>query len=70
MTAFLCQCRAALPLLRRRLRYPRDEAGITTIEWLGLGFMVLLVIIGLSPDVRALGRDVLTAIRERILGQG
>lgn len=70
MTAFLCRCRAALPLLRRRLRHPGDEAGITTIEWLGLGLMVLLVIIGLSPDVRSLGQDVLTAIRERILGQG
>lgn len=70
MTAFLYRCRGSLPVVRLRLRHSRDEAGITTIEWLGLGLMVLLVIIGLAPDVRSLGQDVLTAIKERILGQG
>lgn len=68
MTKFKYRCRISLTLPLPR--HARDEAGITTIEWLGLGLMVLLVIIGLMPEVRALGQDAVTAIRERLLGQG
>ena len=52
----------------RRLR--RDEAGVTTIEWLGLGAMMLIVLVGLSPAVRNLAGDVIDFFREQILGQG
>jgi len=52
----------------RRMR--RDEAGVTTIEWLGLGAMMLIVLVGLSPAVRELASDVVDFFRERILGQG
>lgn len=59
---------ATVSVWSRRMR--RDEAGVTTIEWLGLGAMMLIVLVGLSPAVRDLAGDVIDFFRERILGQG
>jgi len=40
----------------------RDERGATTVEWLGLATMAVLVIAMLLPQVRSAAADIWSAI--------
>lgn len=42
---------AALAVLEARMR--RDERGVTTVEWLGMAAVVVIVVAFLLPQVRS-----------------
>ena len=48
----------------------RDEKGVTTVEWLGMATVVVLVIAVLMPQVRATARDLWASIAGQLSGLG
>lgn len=50
----------------RTLRF--DERGATTVEWLGLATIAVLVIAMLLPQVRSAAGDVWSAIASQLVG--
>lgn len=45
-----------------------DERGATTVEWLGLATIAVLVIAMLLPQVRSAAGDVWSAIASQLVG--
>ena len=50
-----------------RTRFARDE-GVTTIEWLGMATIVVLVVAFLLPQVRGASRDLWNSIVNEMSG--
>ncbi|NQV06303.1 Flp family type IVb pilin [bacterium] len=48
----------------------RDEKGVTTVEWLGMAAVVVLVIAVLMPQVRATARELWDSIAGQLSGLG
>lgn len=46
----------------------RDERGATTVEWLGLATIAILVIALLLPQVRATAGDIWTSVADQFTG--
>ena len=46
----------------------RDERGVTTIEWLGMAAIAVLVIAMLVPQVRGGARDLWNSIEGQLSG--
>jgi Flp pilus assembly pilin Flp len=46
----------------------RDDRGVTTVEWLGMAAIAVLVVAFLLPQVRNTARDVWTAITSQLTG--
>ena len=47
-----------------------DERGVTTVEWLGMAFLAVLVVAFLVPQVRGAVGDIWGAITDRFMGIG
>ncbi len=46
----------------------RDDRGVTTVEWLGMAAIAVLVVAFLLPQVRTTARDVWAAITTQLTG--
>ncbi len=46
----------------------RDDRGVTTVEWLGMAAIAVLVVAFLLPQVRTAARDVWAAITSQLTG--
>lgn len=46
----------------------RDDRGVTTVEWLGMAAIAVLVVAFLLPQVRTAARDVWGAITSQLTG--
>ncbi|MDX1690073.1 MAG: hypothetical protein R3290_03510 [Acidimicrobiia bacterium] len=49
-------------------RLRRDERGVTTVEWLGMAAVVVIVVAFLLPQVRSAAADMWDAIADELDG--
>jgi Flp pilus assembly pilin Flp len=57
-----------LRLFARLAAWRRDDRGVTTVEWLGMAAIAVLVVAFLLPQVRTAARDVWAAITSQLTG--
>lgn len=48
----------------------RDDRGVTTVEWLGMAFLAVLVVAFLIPQVRGSAGDLWDAVTAQLFGAG
>lgn len=53
---------------RREVKVRNDESGSTTVEWLGLATLAVLVVAMLIPQVRGAAADVWSSIVAQMTG--
>jgi Flp pilus assembly pilin Flp len=46
----------------------REERGVTTVEWLGMAAIVVLVVAMLLPQIRSASRDLWKSIVDQLSG--
>lgn len=54
--------------MRKEVKVRSDERGATTVEWLGLATIAVLVIAMLIPQVRSAAADVWSSIVAQMTG--
>lgn len=55
-------------MLGRLVHLNRDDRGVTTVEWLGMATIAVLVIALLLPQVRSSASDLWTSIAGQLSG--
>ncbi len=48
----------------------RDDGGVTTVEWVGMALLVVLVIAFLAPEVRSTVGDIWANVTGELAGVG
>lgn len=56
--------------MRKEKEMLRGDRGVTTVEWLGMAFLAVIVIGFLVPEVRSSAGDIWTAVTDRVLDFG
>lgn len=55
-------------MIRLLRRLDRDERGVTTVEWLGMAAIAVLVIAVLLPQIRSSAADLWDSIAGQLTG--
>lgn len=53
---------------RKEVTMFKDERGVTTVEWLGMAAIAVLVIAFLLPQIRASAGDMWTSVSSQVTG--